>query len=106
MSSLLCLVHLILNMKKILSRYSNLLVILSHVSVYFCRILTPFLYYIQGTVVPKKTVRTSESTSSVSAGGSDGLPREDISGKFTPTLVKSLESPDWKVWLLTCTKLA
>ncbi|KAH9747537.1 protein MOR1 [Citrus sinensis] len=53
----------------------------------------------EGTVVPKKTVRASESTSSVSSGGSDGLPREDISGKFTPTLVKSLESPDWKVRL-------
>lgn len=53
----------------------------------------------EGTVVPKKTVRASESTSSVSAGGSDGLPREDISGKITPTLVKSLESPDWKVRL-------
>ncbi|KAH9795886.1 protein MOR1 [Citrus sinensis] len=53
----------------------------------------------EGTVVPKKTVRASESTSSVSSGGSDGLPREDISGKITPTLVKSLESPDWKVRL-------
>ncbi|KAJ4702810.1 protein MOR1 [Melia azedarach] len=49
--------------------------------------------------VPKKTVRAVESTSSVSAGGLDGLPREDISGKITPTLLKSLESPDWKVRL-------
>lgn len=53
----------------------------------------------EGTVVAKKTVRASESTSSVSAGGLDGLPREDISGKITPTLLKSLESPDWKVRL-------
>ncbi|KAJ0083103.1 hypothetical protein Patl1_11638 [Pistacia atlantica] len=40
---------------------------------------------------PKKTVRASESSSSVSAGGLDSLPREDISGKITPTLLKSLE---------------
>ncbi|XP_054776764.1 protein MOR1 [Prosopis cineraria] len=46
---------------------------------------------------PKRSVRASESTSSVVAGGLDGLPREDISGKITPTLLKSLESPDWKV---------
>ncbi|GAV88428.1 HEAT domain-containing protein/CLASP_N domain-containing protein [Cephalotus follicularis] len=48
---------------------------------------------------PKKTVRASESTSSRSAGGLDSLPREDISGKITPILLKSLESPDWKVRL-------
>ncbi|XP_011010439.1 PREDICTED: protein MOR1-like [Populus euphratica] len=54
----------------------------------------------EGTsAAPKKTVRTSESTSSVSGGGLDSLPREDISGKITPTLIKSLESPDWKVRL-------
>ncbi|KAJ0016894.1 hypothetical protein Pint_11462 [Pistacia integerrima] len=53
---------------------------------------------------PKKTVRASESSSSVSAGGLDSLPREDISGKITPTLLKSLESPDWKVWLLNIYK--
>jgi cytoskeleton-associated protein 5 len=35
----------------------------------------------------------------VSGGGLDSLPREDISGKVTPTLIKSLESPDWKVRL-------
>ncbi|KAI5605869.1 hypothetical protein BDE02_01G381900 [Populus trichocarpa] len=51
------------------------------------------------SAAPKKTVRTSESTSSVSGGGLDSLPREDISGKITPTLIKSLESPDWKVRL-------
>ncbi|KAK8988509.1 hypothetical protein V6N11_029896 [Hibiscus sabdariffa] len=50
------------------------------------------------SAAPKKTVRASESTS-VSVGGLDSLPREDISGKITPTLLKSLESPDWKVRL-------
>ncbi|KAK8296374.1 hypothetical protein V6Z11_D05G118200 [Gossypium hirsutum] len=53
----------------------------------------------EGTsTAPKKTVRASEP-SSLSAGGLDGLPREDISAKITPTLLKSLESPDWKVRL-------
>lgn len=53
----------------------------------------------EGTsAAPRKTVRASESTS-LSAGGLDGLPREDISGKITPALLKSLESPDWKVRL-------
>lgn len=52
---------------------------------------------VQGaSAVPKKAVKASESTSSL-AGGLDGLPREDISGKVTPALLKSLESPDWKV---------
>ncbi|KAK9267215.1 hypothetical protein L1049_009635 [Liquidambar formosana] len=51
------------------------------------------------SAAPKKTVRASESTSSTSAGGLDGLPREDISGKITPSLLKGLESPDWKVRL-------
>ncbi|KAK6267582.1 hypothetical protein QUC31_011742 [Theobroma cacao] len=53
----------------------------------------------EGTsAIPKKTVKALESTS-LSVGGLDGLPREDISGKITPTLLKSLESPDWKVRL-------
>ncbi|XVF74962.1 hypothetical protein PTKIN_Ptkin13bG0151300 [Pterospermum kingtungense] len=53
----------------------------------------------EGTsVAPKKTVRASESTS-LSVSVLDSLPREDISGKITPTLLKSLESPDWKVRL-------
>lgn len=52
------------------------------------------------SVVTKRTVKASDSSSSVVAGGLDSLPREDISGKITPTLLKSLESPDWKVWLL------
>uniref|UniRef100_A0A7N1A6B8 TOG domain-containing protein n=1 Tax=Kalanchoe fedtschenkoi TaxID=63787 RepID=A0A7N1A6B8_KALFE len=48
---------------------------------------------------PKKTVRAVESISSSSAGGLDGLPREDISAKITPALLKGLESPDWKIRL-------
>ena len=49
-------------------------------------------------VTPKKTVKASESTF-LSVGGLDSLPREDIRGKITPTLLKSLQSPDWKVLL-------
>jgi len=60
-------------------------------------LLDPFTRLQGASAAPKKTVRTSESTSSVSGGGLDSLPREDISGKITPTLIKSLESPDWKV---------
>ncbi|GJN17363.1 hypothetical protein PR202_gb04422 [Eleusine coracana subsp. coracana] len=48
---------------------------------------------------PKRTVRVLDTTSSASAGSSDGLPREDISAKITPTLLKNLGSPDWKVRL-------
>ncbi|XP_050288115.1 protein MOR1 isoform X4 [Quercus robur] len=51
------------------------------------------------SAAPKRTVRASESNSSVSVSGLDGLPREDISGKITPVLLKSLESTDWKVRL-------
>ncbi|KAE9589870.1 hypothetical protein Lalb_Chr21g0313501 [Lupinus albus] len=46
---------------------------------------------------PKRAIRASDSSSPAVAGGLDSLPREDISGKITPTLLKSLESPDWKV---------
>ncbi|XP_057424605.1 protein MOR1 [Lotus japonicus] len=49
------------------------------------------------SAIPKRTIKAAESSSSVAAGGLDGLPREDISGKITPTLLKTLESPDWKV---------
>ncbi|KAF9610196.1 hypothetical protein IFM89_021134 [Coptis chinensis] len=35
----------------------------------------------------------------MSAGGLDGLPREDISGKITPTFLMNLSSPDWKIRL-------
>ncbi|GER36495.1 microtubule organiziation 1 family protein [Striga asiatica] len=51
------------------------------------------------SAVPKKTVKVTDSTSSVAAGGVDGLPREDISEKITPTLLKGLESSDWKIRL-------
>nr|DAD22961.1 TPA_asm: hypothetical protein HUJ06_024424 [Nelumbo nucifera] len=47
----------------------------------------------------KKTVKASESTLSMSSVGLDGLPREDISAKITPTLLKNLGSPDWKIRL-------
>ncbi|KAK7391401.1 hypothetical protein VNO78_19817 [Psophocarpus tetragonolobus] len=49
------------------------------------------------SAVTKRTVKSLDSSSSVVAGGLDSLPREDVSGKITPTLLKSLESPDWKV---------
>ncbi|KAL0442796.1 UNVERIFIED_CONTAM: protein MOR1 [Sesamum latifolium] len=51
------------------------------------------------SAAPKKTVKVSDSTSSLAAGGVDGLPREDISEKISPTLLKGLESSDWKIRL-------
>ncbi|VFQ87609.1 unnamed protein product [Cuscuta campestris] len=48
--------------------------------------------------VPKRTVKASDSVC-VSGGGLDSLPREDISGKITPALLKGLESSDWKIRL-------
>lgn len=50
------------------------------------------------SVAPKKTVKASDS-SSVPTGGLDGLPREDISAKITPILLKNFESSDWKIRL-------
>lgn len=50
-------------------------------------------------VAPKKIVKAIDSTSSVSTAGFDGLPREDISAKITPNLLKNLGSPDWKLRL-------
>ena len=47
-------------------------------------------------MAPKRVVKTSVSTST-SGGGLDSLPREDISSKITPELLKGFESPDWKV---------
>ncbi|XP_062082823.1 protein MOR1-like [Humulus lupulus] len=47
---------------------------------------------------PKRTIKSAEPTSA-SSGGLDGLPREDISGNITPTLLKGLESTDWKARL-------
>ncbi|KAK8936155.1 Protein MOR1 [Platanthera zijinensis] len=53
----------------------------------------------EGTAVaPKKLIKVSDSTSSMPPGF-DGLPREDISAKITPNLLKSLSSTDWKVRL-------
>ncbi|KAL3627734.1 Protein MICROTUBULE ORGANIZATION 1 [Castilleja foliolosa] len=49
------------------------------------------------SAVPKKIVKVTDSTPST--GGADGLPREDISEKITPTLLKGLESSDWKIRL-------
>ncbi|KAI3709297.1 hypothetical protein L2E82_39057 [Cichorium intybus] len=47
---------------------------------------------------PKKTVRASDvASSSVSHGGLDGLPREDISAKITPTLLKNFENSNWRI---------
>ncbi|KAJ8545561.1 hypothetical protein K7X08_018144 [Anisodus acutangulus] len=50
------------------------------------------------SVVPKKSVKSSDNPS-LSSGGLDSLPREDISGKITPALLKGLESSDWKARL-------
>ncbi|KAJ4976564.1 hypothetical protein NE237_001670 [Protea cynaroides] len=50
------------------------------------------------SAAPKKTIKALDSLS-ISAVGLDGLPREDISGKITPTLLKNLCSSDWKVRL-------
>ncbi|XP_058196749.1 protein MOR1-like isoform X2 [Rhododendron vialii] len=49
--------------------------------------------------VPKKAVKLFESSSSLSGGGLENLPRADVSGKITPTLLKGFESPDRKVRL-------
>ncbi|XP_058078323.1 protein MOR1 isoform X2 [Magnolia sinica] len=48
---------------------------------------------------PKKNIKASDPSLSASAAGLDGLPREDISGKITATLLKNLASPDWKIRL-------
>lgn len=56
----------------------------------------------QASAVPKKVVKVTDSTSALATGGLDGLPREDISEKITPTLLKGLESSDWKVLLHGC----
>lgn len=56
-----------------------------------------YLYSVhQGTAAPKRAVKTSVSTST-SAGGLDSLPREDISSKISPNILKGFESADWKV---------
>uniref|UniRef100_A0A804L7N6 Protein MOR1 n=1 Tax=Musa acuminata subsp. malaccensis TaxID=214687 RepID=A0A804L7N6_MUSAM len=55
--------------------------------------------YEGSAAAPKKTIKALDSGSSISASGSDGLPREDISAKMTPNLLKDIGSPDWKVRL-------
>lgn len=52
----------------------------------------------EGTITaPKRTIRAADIDESAGAVGGDGLPREDISSKLTPTLIKNLSSPDWKI---------
>lgn len=70
-----------------------------HLPFFFvCKLPMFLLFPLQGaSAATKRVVKSSEPTSSVSSGGLDGLPREDISGKITPTLLKGLESTDWKV---------
>lgn len=51
------------------------------------------------SLAPKRNIKAPESNALISAGGLDSLPREDISAKVTTSLLKSLESPDWKVRL-------
>ncbi|CAH2059231.1 unnamed protein product [Thlaspi arvense] len=53
----------------------------------------------EGTAAPKRAVKSSVSTSTSAGGGLDSLPREDISSKITPNLLKGFESPDWKMRL-------
>ncbi|CAI9262994.1 unnamed protein product [Lactuca saligna] len=53
----------------------------------------------EGAAAAKKTVKVSDCAPSGSGGGLDGLPREDISAKITPALLKGLESSDWKMRL-------
>lgn len=51
---------------------------------------------VQGPVsAPKRTIRAVDV--GAPSGGTDGLPREDISGKLTTALLKNMSSPDWKV---------
>ncbi|KAI0519378.1 hypothetical protein KFK09_006824 [Dendrobium nobile] len=54
--------------------------------------------YEGAAAAPKKIVKISDSISSMPVGF-DGLPREDISAKITPNLLKNLSSSDWKVRL-------
>ncbi|KAI5081631.1 hypothetical protein GOP47_0001374 [Adiantum capillus-veneris] len=48
------------------------------------------------TLAPKRAIRAVDAGESSGAVGADGLPREDISPKLTPSLIKNLSSPDWK----------
>lgn len=64
--------------------------------------LTFKYFFLQGAgTKPKKTVKASDAaSSSVSGGGLDGLPREDISSKIPPAFLKEFESSNWKVRIL------
>lgn len=48
---------------------------------------------------PKKTIKELDSSLVPCGSGADGLPREDISGKISPMLIKNLSSPNWKLRL-------
>lgn len=48
---------------------------------------------------PKKTIKELDSSLVPCGSGADGLPREDISGKISPMLIKNLSSPEWKLRL-------
>ncbi|KAH9313886.1 hypothetical protein KI387_022513, partial [Taxus chinensis] len=48
---------------------------------------------------PKKTIKGLDNSLVSCGSGTDGLPREDITGKISPTLIRNLSSPDWKVRL-------
>lgn len=53
----------------------------------------------QGPVsAPKRAIRAVDV--GAPTGGTDGLPREDISAKLTPALLKNMSSADWKASLL------
>ncbi|CAM6101171.1 unnamed protein product [Calypogeia fissa] len=47
------------------------------------------------SVLPKR--KTRASTAAPAGGGADSLPREDISGKLTGTLMKNFTNADWKL---------
>ncbi|XP_024517263.1 protein MOR1 [Selaginella moellendorffii] len=49
----------------------------------------------EGPAAPKRTVRGADDGAPVAGG--DGLPREDVSGKLSVTLMKNLGSPEWKI---------
>lgn len=48
-------------------------------------------------VAPKNIIKCLYSGSILSGSGSNYLPHEGVSGKFTPNLIKKLVSSDWKV---------
>ncbi|KAG9440986.1 hypothetical protein H6P81_016840 [Aristolochia fimbriata] len=48
---------------------------------------------------PKRTIKAADNILITSSSVFDGLPRDDISAKITPALLKNLGSPDWKLRL-------